>query len=81
MNIHLIEGSFRAEDALELITKMVHIKINYHENKISKNETEEDLKYRESKIKRLQKELFELRTLLDNSPEKLRLNAVIHIEK
>ena len=64
MNIQLIQGEFSTKEALELITQMIHVKIKYHENKIANNSNEEDTKYRESKIKRLQKELSDSKELM-----------------
>ena len=81
MNIQLIQGEFSSKDALDLITQMIHIKIKYHENKISTTGNEEDIKYRESKIKTLQKELFELRKKIDAATGTVHLNAIINIEK
>jgi hypothetical protein len=75
MNIQLIEGQFNKKEALELITQMIHIKIKFHENKISNNSNEEDVKYRETKIKNLQKELFELKYYLDNNGNSVQLEA------
>lgn len=80
MNIQLIQGEFNAKDALELITQMIHVKIKYHENKITQVSSEEEIKSRESKIKRLQKELFELRANVKGKNEKLKLEAIINIE-
>ena len=81
MNIQLIHGEFNSKDALELITQMIHTKIKYHENKISSNSSEEDMKSRESKIKRLQEELFDLRNSIDETKENLKVEAIIKIEK
>lgn len=81
MNIQLFHGEFSSHDALELITKMIHIKIKYHENKIANNSNEEDIKSRESQIKLLQKELFDLRINIDEKKENLKLDAIIKIEK
>jgi hypothetical protein len=75
MNIQLIEGQFTNKEALELITQMIHIKIKFHENKINNNSNEEDVKYRETKIKNLQKELFELKYYLDNNGNSVQLEA------
>jgi hypothetical protein len=75
MNIQLIEGQFNKKEALELITQMIHIKIKFHENKINNNSNEEDVKYRETKIKNLQKELFELKYYLDNNGNSVQLEA------
>lgn len=75
MNIQLIEGQFNKKEALDLITQMIHVKIKYHENKINNNSSEEDVKYRETKIKNLQKELFELKYYLDNNGNSVQLEA------
>ena len=75
MNIKLIEGQFNKKEALDLITQMIHIKIKFHENKINNNSNEEDVKYRETKIKNLQKELFELKYYLDNNGNSVQLEA------
>lgn len=80
MKIQLIQGKFSSKDALELITNMIHIKIKYHENKIASNSSEEDIKSRESKIKRLQKELFELRETINSNNKTLTLDGIIKIE-
>ena len=64
MNIQLIQGQFNAKDALDIITQMIHVKVKYHENKITTSANEEDVKFRETKIKRLQKDLFEARSYL-----------------
>jgi len=80
MNIQLIQGAFNSNDAMELITQMVHVKIKYHENKINSNSNEEDIKTREVKIKRLQKELFELRKTIYSKTHMLNVEAIIKIE-
>jgi len=80
MQIQLIEGEFKSSDALDLITQMIHIKIRFHENKISKGETEEDSKAKESKIIKLQKDLFEVRNNINSATKKIKLNAIINIE-
>lgn len=80
MNIHLIQGEFTQIDAVELITQMIQIKIQFHENKIKEMSFEEDIKLREVKIKRLQNELNELRNKLNSTGRKLRLESTIEIE-
>ncbi len=79
MNIQLIEGEYNPKDAMELITKMIDIKIKYHENKISNIENEEDIKAREAKIKKLQNELYELRRVIGATPNGVKINAEINI--
>jgi hypothetical protein len=80
MNIQLIQGSFSATDAIDLVTHMVHIKVKYHEGKIKTDSNEEDVKTRETKIKQLQKELFELRKFIQSNRESVEMEAVIRID-
>ena len=66
MEIQLIDGQYTSADALELLTQIIHVKIKFHENKISGKSTEEDVKARERRIKQLQKDLFELRNYISS---------------
>lgn len=79
MNIQLIQGEFNSNDALELITQLIHVKIKYHENKINANATEEDIKQRESKIKRLQKELYDYKSTFATKNVTVKMDAVITV--
>ena len=81
MNIQLIQGEFSTHDALELITQMIQVKIKYHENKITSLSNEEDIKTRETKIKKLQKELFELRKAINSTGSNLKIESIISIEE
>jgi len=80
MNIQLIEGEFKSKDAVHLITEMIQVKIKFHETKISTAQSEEDIKARERKIKRLQNELHELRSHVEEGGAAVKLNAVIAID-
>ncbi len=80
MNIQLIEGEFKSSDAFDLINQMIQVKIKFHENKITKSELEEDIKAREAKIKRLQRDLFELRNNISSKTGGIKLNVKINIE-
>ena len=75
MKIQLIEGHFSAKDAIEIITQMIHVKIKFHENKIDNSDNEEDAKMREKKIHLLQKNLFEVRKMIELKGEGVNLNA------
>ena len=79
MNIQLIQGEFNANDALELITQLIHVKIKYHENKINADATEEDIKRRESKIKLLQKELYEFKDAFVSKKGSVKMDSVINV--
>jgi hypothetical protein len=80
MKLQLIQGNFTQKEAIELIVQMVHVKIKYHEKQINNNSTEEDIKARESKIKQLQKELFELRQNLNSKGQNVKIEAFIDVE-
>ena len=80
MNIQLIQGQFSAKDAIDIVTQMIQVKVKYHENKISNSLNEEDIKFRETKIKRFQKELFDFRNYINEKSEGVKLDAIIKIE-
>ena len=77
--IQLIQGHFKAKDAIDIITQMIHVKVKYHENKITNLSSEEDIKFCETKIKRLQKELYEFRKGIEGKSGNINLDAVIKI--
>jgi hypothetical protein len=80
MTIQLLEGEFNATDAVELITKLIEVKIKFHESKISISQQEEDIKSRETKIKVLQNSLYEARIFLNLKNENVNINASLKIE-
>ena len=80
MHLPLIQGEFSTNDALELITQMIQIKIKYHESKINNQSNEEDIKNRELKIKRLQNELYELKNFILSKNNNLSIEAIIKID-
>ena len=71
MNIQLIQGQFSSQEAIDIITKMVHVKIKFHEDKIHSHANEEDIKMREKRIKQLQKELYEVRNYIAGTKTKI----------
>lgn len=80
MQIQLIEGDFNKADTFELVSQMIQVKIRYHEKSIQKNSSEEDIKYRESKIKFLQDELLQLREEINRSSNHVHVHATITME-
>lgn len=75
----ILRGTFSKEEALGLLTKMVDVKIKHHENKIQHSDNEEDIKMRESRIKQLQKDLYEARKAIDHRRDNIELNAEISL--
>lgn len=69
MKAQLISGTFDKSDAIDLVTKMVNAKVKFHESKVKSTSTEEDVKMRETKIKNLQKELYDIRNYIEGQDE------------
>ena len=80
MKIQLINGNFSGQEALEILTKMIQVKIQFHEQKINEISGEEEIKMRENRIKKLQKELFDTRFLVEKKKENVNLNCEINID-
>ena len=79
MKIQLIKGSFDAKEATDIITQMIHVKIKFHESKISNLSNEEDIKFREGRIKQLQKELYEAVKYFKETKNTIDLSSDIEI--
>jgi hypothetical protein len=79
MEMQLIHGQFSAQDSIQLLTEMVHIKIKYHESKIGSTSSEEDVKMREKRIKTLQKDLFEMRKAIQSANGPVSIDSVLTI--
>jgi hypothetical protein len=79
MKKQLISGHFSSQDALQLLTEMIHVKIRFHEGKINHQLNEEDIKMREKRIQALQKDLFDIRKEIEKSNGKVELQAELNI--
>jgi hypothetical protein len=55
MSTPLIKGEGKSSDGLELITQMIHLKIEFHENKMDKSEKKEIWMQEKPKWKRSRK--------------------------
>lgn len=80
MQVQLIQGHFNKEDAAQILSEMIKVKINFHENKITKESSEEIIKFREKKIRLLQNELSSLNEFFKKSDGNISLNANINID-
>jgi hypothetical protein len=76
----LIQGKFSANDAIDIITQMVQVKIKFHESKITNTSNEEDSKLEEKRIKELQNELQNLRSNILSKGELVELSSVINYQ-
>lgn len=77
MNIQLIQGQFSPQEAIDIITQMIQVKIKFHENKINNSHGEEATKMREKRIKDLQKDLSTARKYIENQGENITLQSEI----
>ncbi|MEO6902423.1 MAG: hypothetical protein ABI315_04625 [Bacteroidia bacterium] len=77
MKSQLILGSFNSLEASDMITQLIQVKIKFHENKINISSNEEDIKFRESKIKGLQNSLFEIKKHLAQSNQLISIHSEI----
>lgn len=79
MNFQLIQGQFSPSEAIEIITKMIHVKIKFHEGKIEETSSEEEMKMREAKVIKLQKDLYEIRNHINSKKGTIGLQATVEI--
>jgi len=77
MGVQLIEGNFDSKDALEILTKLIHVKIKFQEDKINESSSEEDINMRETRIKRLQKNLFDIRQHIESQTGQVSIQSKI----
>ena len=77
MKVQLIDGQFTSQEALDILTQMIHVKIKFHEGKINNTTTEEDIKWREQKIKNLQKSLYEVRQEIEKQTNNIHIVAEV----
>lgn len=79
MNIQLIKGNYDSKEAFELISRLVQVKIDFHEKQIASGQSEEDIKMRERRIKELQDELMQARERLGAEHQRINLEGSIHL--
>ncbi len=70
MDLQLLKGTYSKAEALGLLTKLIDVKIKFHEEKIKNTDSIEDIKMRETRIKELQKNLYEARIFIERLSEK-----------
>ena len=80
MKIQLIKGAFSKNDTEKLLVDLIDIKIKFHENKILATDNEEDIKMREKRIKELQKNLSEVKSLIHSMNKECEIESEILIQ-
>ena len=79
MDIQLIQGQFNAQDAIDILTQLLEVKIKFHENKINNDLSEEATKMREKRIKSLQTDLQNIRQYIKENGDSITLQSQINI--
>lgn len=79
MKIRLIDGQFADKDAIEIITRLIQVKIKFHEGKIRNAASEEEVRLSEKRIHILQKNLYDIRYRIDNNPLGVKLESLITV--
>lgn len=79
MKVQLLQGHFSSEDAIDILTQMIQVKIKFHENKISVSSIEEDIKMREGRIKLLQMDLLNARKYMASQRGYIALQSEINL--
>lgn len=79
MDIQLIQGQFNAQDAIDILTQLLEVKIKFHESKINNDLSEEATKMREKRIKNLQTDLQNIRQYIKENGDSITLQSQINI--
>ncbi len=79
MNIQLIKGQFSGLESIDLLTEIINAKIKFHENRIDKSSSEEDIKMRENKIKHLQNSLSDVRKWVHSEGKQISIESIINL--
>jgi hypothetical protein len=79
MKITLVDGTYESQEAIDLMTYLVHAKIKFHESKI-RDLDEMDVKMREKSIKQLQQDLYQFRELVAKGRQEVELHAELNVE-
>ena len=80
MNVQLINGQCTTQEAIDLITELVQVKIKFLEKKISNLQNEEDIKTKETKIVALQNNLSAIRQQITLSKFDVTVSGLIEIK-
>jgi len=80
MTIELLNSKLNRNDALDLLTKLIHSTVSYHELKIIESKSHKDIIHRKKKIIEFQKILFELDRQFKRTNEEILFHNIINIK-
>ena len=79
MHFNLINGTYSQIEALEILSRMVQVKIEFHEDHIIHSTDEDDRKMRQQRIKELESDLFKMRKEIEKSKGRIAISATVKI--
>lgn len=79
MTIDFLQGTYDSKEATELLAQLFLVKIRFHERKIHKNLSEEDVAMRERCISRLQDDFDQIRRFLGASQGWITLDGSLNL--
>lgn len=77
MHFKLINGIYTREEAYEILSRMIEVKLSFHESKLAELTDEEDIKARQKRIETLRNDLEELATKFNMSDEMVSISATV----
>jgi hypothetical protein len=80
VEIQLIQGSFSNTEATELLTRLLQMKIAFHEEKIALSSSPEDIRMRESRIRFLKAQIPEVQRAMADRGQVVRMKGTIEIQ-
>lgn len=79
MELQLIQGQFTSQETVALLREMVDVKIKFHERKIATAASEEDIKFREKRIKDLQAEWQQIQVQIQQNEIPVSFKAAVNV--
>jgi hypothetical protein len=77
MKVELVNDDFEPKEALEILTKLIHVSVKFHVDKINVSSSKLDINMRETRIKSLQKHLFDIRQRIEIINGKITIQSSI----
>lgn len=77
MKIELINNNFEPKEALDILTKLIHVNIKFHLDKIKASSSKISINMHEAEIKRLQKHLFEINQYIEILNSKITIQSSV----
>ncbi|GEM_PF-190780 len=81
MNIQTLQGQFSKKEAIDIITQLIQVEIEFHENKMEDSKNKEHIKTSKLKIKQLKKKLHEVTKYIKQYKDGVELDSITTISR